>query len=134
MLARALETSIMRIITYFDPNQIRKISFKIIHSTTLLLPAWNASCAAEGLPIKLLPQDVRTQWNSTFDMLDGALKARVVVDKMTGDKAHGLRAYELSDEEWEIARQLREVLKVRVKRSSKQFPNLRPHCPVSVLR
>ncbi|PIL36561.1 hypothetical protein GSI_00250 [Ganoderma sinense ZZ0214-1] len=92
--------------------KICKISFKIIHSTTLLLPAWYASCAAEGLPEKLLPRDVRTRWNSTFDMLDGALKARVVVDKMTGEKAHGLRAYELSEDEWEIARQLRHVLKV----------------------
>ncbi|PIL26320.1 hypothetical protein GSI_12076 [Ganoderma sinense ZZ0214-1] len=87
--------------------KIRKISFKIIHLTTPLFPTWKACCAAEGLPVKLLPRDVRTRWNSTFDMLDCVLKARVVVEKTTGDKAHGLRACELSDEEWEIAGQLR---------------------------
>ena len=69
--------------------------------------------------MKLLPRDVRTRWNSTFDMLDGALKARAVVDQMTSEKGHGLWVYELSEEEWEIARQLRKVLKVRFERPSK---------------
>ena len=68
---------------------------------------------SEGAPETLLPRDVRTRWNSTFDMLAGALTHRVVIDKMCADKSYGLRAYELSSAEWRIARHLHKVLEVR---------------------
>lgn len=61
-----------------------------------------------------MPQDVSTRWNSTFDMLDFAVEFREALDTTTGDKEMKLRKYEMDDEEWEIAHQLRDVLKVSI--------------------
>jgi hypothetical protein len=58
-----------------------------------------------------IPQDVTTRWNSTYDMLLFALEYREAMDKMSGDKMNNLRKYELSEEEWGLASQLRDVLK-----------------------
>ncbi len=66
-----------------------------------------------GLPEKLLPRDVRTRWNSTYDMADECLRYREAIDRMCADQKYKLRRYELLPAEWEIVRQLREVLKVR---------------------
>ncbi|KAI0688814.1 hypothetical protein C8Q76DRAFT_569598, partial [Earliella scabrosa] len=70
--------------------KLRKLAFKIIHSTTILLPAWKRTLVDLGLPIRLLPRDVRTRWNSTFDMLDAALKHRAAVERMCGEKGNKL--------------------------------------------
>jgi len=61
-----------------------------------------------------MPRDVSTRWNSTFDMLDFAVEFREALDTTTGDKEMKLRKYEMDDEEWEIAHQLRDVLKVSI--------------------
>ena len=66
------------------------------------------------MKVRLLPRDVKTRWNSTYDMLETALKYRKVVDAMCADKKNNLRGCELSKREWEIAAQLRATLKVRV--------------------
>jgi hypothetical protein len=60
-----------------------------------------------------MPRDVATRWNSTFDMLEFALKYRSVIDKISGDKSSNLRKYEMDDDEWRIAMQLQKTLKVR---------------------
>lgn len=60
----------------------------------------------------MMPRDVRTRWNSTFDMLDFAVEHREALDTITGDRDMKLRQYELSEEDWVIATQLRNVLKV----------------------
>ncbi|KAJ3002262.1 hypothetical protein NUW54_g5941 [Trametes sanguinea] len=77
--------------------KLRKVAFKIIHSTTLLLPAWRRIVAELKLPDKLIPRDYR----KAFDIL-------------CADKANKLRQYELSEGEWTIAIQLRKVLRVRL--------------------
>ena len=59
-----------------------------------------------------MPRDVSTQWNSTFDMLDFALQYRKAIDTISADREMGLRQFELSEKEWNIASQLRDVLKV----------------------
>ena len=46
-------------------------------------------------------------------MLEVALEFREVVQKVCERKELGLRAYELSEREWEIAEQLSEILEVR---------------------
>ncbi|RDX42156.1 hypothetical protein OH76DRAFT_1298982, partial [Lentinus brumalis] len=48
--------------------KIRKVAFKIINSVTILLPAWREICLDLNLNEKLIPRDVKTHWNSTFDM------------------------------------------------------------------
>ncbi|KIY66192.1 hypothetical protein CYLTODRAFT_338175, partial [Cylindrobasidium torrendii FP15055 ss-10] len=66
--------------------RIRILAYKIINSTTSLLPAWRATLAEHGLPISLIPRDVRTRWNSTFDMLAFVLEHREFIDAFTSDR------------------------------------------------
>jgi hypothetical protein len=60
----------------------------------------------------MMPQDVATRWNSMYDMLDFTIDYQPAVDTMTARCDLDLRKYELSPEEWEIAEELRNVLKV----------------------
>jgi hypothetical protein len=62
---------------------------------------------------KKMPRDVRTRWNSTYDMLQFALQYRTAIDDIAGNKTAGLRQYEIDDDEWKIAQQLCDTLKVR---------------------
>ncbi|TFK80196.1 hypothetical protein K466DRAFT_447015, partial [Polyporus arcularius HHB13444] len=62
--------------------KIRKISFKIIHSTTKLLPAWREILKELKMAEKLLPCDVATRWNSTFDMADMAVEYRAAIERL----------------------------------------------------
>ena len=59
-----------------------------------------------------MPRDVTTRWNSTYDMLEFAVKYRSAIDDITGDKSANLRKYELDDDEWTITMQLQNTLKV----------------------
>lgn len=59
-----------------------------------------------------MPRDVPTRWNSTYDMLRFALKYEKAIKSMTQARELGLRIYELSSEEWVLARQLADVLEV----------------------
>lgn len=93
-------------------RQLRKFAFKVINSTTILLPAWKATLKELGLPVRLLKRDVWTRWNSTYDMLELALNSRQAIDKMCSDKTNGLQTYELVSSEWKIVEELLSVLKV----------------------
>jgi hypothetical protein len=73
---------------------------------------WFATLEKIGLDPAKMPRDVRTRWNSTHDLLSFALRYRAAVDDITGNKVANLRSYELSDGEWELAKQLNDVLKV----------------------
>jgi hypothetical protein len=59
-----------------------------------------------------MPRDVMMRWNSTYDMLKFALEYRKAIDILTADRQNELRNYELSEQEWTIAAQLSDVLKV----------------------
>ena len=108
---------------FIDPNpklsadwltdwQLRKIAFMLKNSTTILLPAWYKTISAHGLPPCMMPQDVSTQWNSMFDMLDFAIRYRAAIDTMAVVRDFDLRKYELVPAEWKIATELRDALKV----------------------
>jgi hypothetical protein len=60
----------------------------------------------------LLPRDVITRWNSTFNMLDVVYSHRKAIDLMTQDRTNGLRDFELNEEEWNLVKQLKDILKV----------------------
>jgi hypothetical protein len=62
----------------------------------------------------MMPQDVTTRWNSTYDMLVFALEYREALDSITGNQKMKLRQYELMEEDWHIAGKLRDVLKVHI--------------------
>ena len=59
-----------------------------------------------------MPTDVRTQWNSTYDLLEFAIKYTKAVDKLTSERTLKLRKYEVDPGEWILAGQLCDVLKV----------------------
>ncbi|KAJ7506382.1 hypothetical protein B0H11DRAFT_1640889, partial [Mycena galericulata] len=56
--------------------KVRTVAKKTIHSTTKLLPAWKQLLLDLQMPHKILPHDVKTRWNSTYDMIVAALKYR----------------------------------------------------------
>ena len=95
-------------------SQIRKLAHTIVNSTTLLLPAWYAPLDRLRVRRQVIPRDVTTRWNLTYTMLNFVIKHRISVTGITQDLKNGLRKFELSEEEWEIAEQLRDVLKVSV--------------------
>ncbi|TFY61175.1 hypothetical protein EVG20_g7153 [Dentipellis fragilis] len=74
---------------------LRKISFKIIHSTTILLPAWKAALKELNMPVHMMPCNVATRWNSTFDMLEFALKYQQAIRVVVGDARFELDKFEL---------------------------------------
>lgn len=49
----------------------------------------------------VMPRDVITCWNSTYDMVKFALEFRTAIDMMSATSG-ALRHYVLTDEEWEI--------------------------------
>lgn len=98
--------------THIYSLKIRKLSFAIIHSTTKALPAWRKACTARKLPALLIPRDMKTRWNSTYDMVKMAYRFRPAIDDITADKSLKLRIYELDDDDWKVIGDLLRVLKV----------------------
>ncbi|KAG0701873.1 hypothetical protein DFH29DRAFT_760631, partial [Suillus ampliporus] len=92
--------------------KLRKPAYKLIHSTTLLLPAWHKILIDLHMSVTNMPRDVSTRWNLTFDMLEYALVHREAIDTVTQRRELGLRKFELGDHEWEIVEQLRDILKL----------------------
>ncbi|KAJ6526309.1 hypothetical protein B0H19DRAFT_970724, partial [Mycena capillaripes] len=91
--------------------KIRKLSFAVINSTTILLPAWRRLCRKHQCKERIIPRDVRTRWNSTYDMLYFTEKYRTVIDSITSDKVYKWRQYELDDDEWLVIGDLIHVFK-----------------------
>ena len=60
----------------------------------------------------MMPRDVSTRWNSTYDMLVFALKYWAALDIIMGDRDMKLRQFEMDNKEWALSQQLCEVLKV----------------------
>lgn len=77
------------------------------------MPRWRELCKTWKKKDKNLPQDVRTCWNSTYDMLDVTIDYRDVIDHLCSEREPGLRRFKLDPEEWLIATQLRNLLKVQ---------------------
>jgi len=59
-----------------------------------------------------MPQDVSTQWNSTYNMLCFAIGYCKAIENITSDHKNDLQQFELTEDEWVIAKQLRDTLKV----------------------
>ncbi|KAG2112271.1 uncharacterized protein F5147DRAFT_527450, partial [Suillus discolor] len=92
--------------------KLQKLATKIVHSTTILLPVWKGILEDLKLAQQIMPRDVSTRWNSTFDMLNFALQYRNAIDVIVDKRKLGLGEYALEDGEWMLVKQLHDVLKV----------------------
>jgi hypothetical protein len=85
------------------------------------LPEWNSvikKLATEDdnhktLVPRIMPRDVSTRWNSTYDMLKFTYSYRVAINRLTDNRSLNLGHCVISELEWGLVRQLRDVLKVR---------------------
>ena len=59
-----------------------------------------------------MPRDVETRWNYTYEMLSFAHTYRAAYNEITANRDMGMRALELSIEDWKIVKDLADVLKV----------------------
>jgi hypothetical protein len=89
----------------------------IKNSSTIMLPQWLAKLEELGLKVRMMPCDVPTHWNSTFDMLNFAINYCAAIDTVTSNHDLNLRKYELADDEWVIAENLHNTLEVCILRS-----------------
>ena len=92
--------------------ELRKLAYKIIHSTIKILPAWYACLEELKMDHCTIPQDVSTHWNSTFDMLNIALQYCKATNAISVECNLQLQPFEFSNIEWNIAEQLWDILKV----------------------
>jgi hypothetical protein len=60
----------------------------------------------------MMPRDVATCWNYTYEMLNFAYIYRDAYNELTSNRDMKMRKYEIEDSEWEIVKQLADVLKV----------------------
>jgi hypothetical protein len=92
--------------------QLRKTTFAIKDSTTIILPQWFTTLEELMLCQQMMSHNVTTRWNSTYDMLEFTIKYREALESITGNQRMKLRQYELTEEDWNIATQLHDILKV----------------------
>ena len=103
--------------------KLRKAAYAIKNSSTLILPEWFAvlermaqEAVEQGkkpLSSRMMPRDVAIRWNSTYEMLTFAYTYRQAYNELTDNRGMKMRKYEVLDSEWEIVKQLANVLKVR---------------------
>lgn len=60
----------------------------------------------------MLILDVKTRWNSTFEMIQRAIKMREVVDILTSCDVE-MRQYALDADDWKVLRDVLDFLQVR---------------------
>ena len=64
---------------------------------------------------RVMPRDVATHWNSTYEMLTFAHEYRRPYNEICSNRDMKMRLYELSNDEWKIVKDLSAVLKVRIR-------------------
>lgn len=66
----------------------------------------------KSLGLCVMPWDVATCWNSTYEMLDFAYKYHQAYNEITANCNTNMRTYELSNQDCKIVKDLAAVLKV----------------------
>jgi hypothetical protein len=64
------------------------------------------------MSVNIMPRDVKTRWNSTYDMLEFAIEYRLPLDRITDECSSNLQDYDMDKKEWKLAGELRDILKV----------------------
>jgi hypothetical protein len=78
----------------------------------ITLPAWRQTCIEQKLKARLIPRNIVTRWNSTYDMMRFVLNYRRAIDAIIAKKELRLRRFELDDEDWRIVEDLVSILEV----------------------
>jgi hypothetical protein len=88
----------------------------------IILPEWyavldrmaTASKSKGNTPLskRIMPRDVATHWNYTYEMLNFAYIYRDAYNELCANHDMKMRKYEVEDREWEIVKQLADILKV----------------------
>jgi len=60
----------------------------------------------------MMPHDIQTCWNATYDMLDFAYRYKDAINQITDRHDIKPRDYEIELQEWNIIKQLWDVLGV----------------------
>ena len=60
----------------------------------------------------MMPRYCSTRWNLLFQILKFAWRYHEAIDRFTSKRENGVRDLELSAEEWQMVKELRDVLKV----------------------
>jgi len=76
------------------------------------MAATSKSKGKKPLSKRMMPRDVATRWNYTYEMLNFAYTYRDAYNELSSNCDMKMRKYEIEDHEWEIVKQLAEVLKV----------------------
>ena len=71
------------------------------------------------LSVRIMPRDVSTCWNSTYNMLKFAYAYRDAINQMTDNRGLNLKHCMVTEVKWELVKQLQDVLKVRHTRTDK---------------
>ena len=95
-------------------KKLRKLTFDLKNSPTILLPAWYKILAIHCLSPHMMPHDASTHWNLTFDMLEFAIQYHATIDAITAAHNFGLHQCELVHAEWKVTSELQKVLKVSI--------------------
>jgi hypothetical protein len=82
---------------------LRKVAFAVKNSTTIILPQWFTILQDLEISECMIPRDVTTRWNSSFDMLDFAVEHVTAINAITSNHDMELRQYKLSEDEWDVA-------------------------------
>jgi hypothetical protein len=84
------------------------------NSTTIILLQWYATLEELHLDAwRMMPRDVSTRWNSTFDMpvINFTVDYQEAIDTITDNRDMKMRKLELDATEWVIVMELRDTLK-----------------------
>ena len=112
-LERCSDTAQATITTWdWTIPQLQKLAFKIVHSSMILLPAWKEGLVKLRLNVWIMPCDMTTRWNSTYNMLKFAVKYWEAVEEFTSERKNELHEHELTVDKWDIVIELCSKLKV----------------------
>jgi len=76
------------------------------------MAAASKSKGDKPLSNRMMPRDIATRWNYTYEMLSFAYTYRDAYNELTSNRDMKMRKYEIEDDDWEIVKQLADVLKV----------------------
>ncbi|KAH8073021.1 hypothetical protein BXZ70DRAFT_902952 [Cristinia sonorae] len=102
--------------------QLRKLAYTIVNSPTITKKLWENTCKELNYPVRLMPRDCPTRWNSTHTMLKFAADYKEVIERLTESK--DMRKFELDEEEWVMVTQLRDVFYDATTYFSSASPNI----------